>query len=287
MQLFKNPKAIALVTTALFIGSLFWLMNTNRVNSSLETGLEKERLKSEEYLSEKLSLEKDLLKIKDQLLTLQGTNVQQGDLVKNISTKLANQEAEYNLMKKQNVSLHQIKKQRQELIALQSQLENELQSIKLSYAALETRNSELNQTLASLEDRNRVLVADLNKVMLAAVDHSQIQAVKGKKEKLTVRARKASKLIANFEVPANLKNLTFRIADSKGNSLTQKDGTIASTTSPSDESYTATTDSESISSGLQKVEMVFIPKARLQTGIYTVEILNENLYVGSLKVKLK
>ena len=53
------------------------------------------------------------------------------------------------------------------------------------------------------------------------------------------------------------------------------------------ESYTATTDSESVGSRLQKVEMVFIPKARLQTGAYTVEILNKCLCVGSLKVKLK
>lgn len=287
MQPFKSSKAIALVTTALFIGSLFWLMNTQRVNSSLETGLQNERLKAEEILSEKLLLEKDLLKIKDELLKLEGTNAEQGDLVKNMSRKLANQEAEYNRMKKQNVSLHQIKKQRQELIALQGQLENELQSIKLSYAELEAKNSELTHTVASLEDRNRMLIDDLNKVMFAAVDHSQIQAVKGKKEKLTVRARKTNKLIANFEVPANLKNLTFRIVDSKGNSLSQKDGTIASTISPSDESYTATTDSESVGSKLQKVEMVFIPKARLETGVYTVEILNENLYVASLKVKLK
>lgn len=276
-----------MVTTALFIGSLFWLMNTQRVNSSLETGLQNERLKAEEILSEKLLLEKDLLKIKDELLKLEGTNAEQGDLVKNMSRKLANQEAEYNRMKKQNVSLHQIKKQRQELIALQGQLENELQSIKLSYAELEAKNSELTHTVASLEDRNRMLIDDLNKVMFAAVDHSQIQAVKGKKEKLTVRARKTNKLIANFEVPANLKNLTFRIVDSNGNSLSQKDGTIASTISPSDESYTATTDSESVGSKLQKVEMVFIPKARLETGVYTVEILNENLYVASLKVKLK
>jgi hypothetical protein len=287
MQVLKNSKAIAMVTTALFIGSLFWLMNTKRVNSSLETGLENERLKAEEILSEKLLLEKDLMKIKGELLKLEGTNAEQGHLVQNLSEQLANQEAEYNRMKKQNISLHQIKKQRQDLIALHGQLENELQSVKLSYAQLEAKNYELNHTVASLEDRNRMLMDDLNKAMFVAVDHAQIQAVKGKKEKLTVRARKTNKLIANFEVPATLKHLTFRIADSKGNSLTQKDGTITSTITPSVGSYTATTDSESLGSSLQKVEMAFIPKGRLESGVYTVEILNENLYVGSLKVKLK
>ena len=63
--------------------------------------------------------------------------------------------------------------------------------------------------------------------MFAAVDQTQIQAVKRKSEKLTVRANRTKKLIANFEVPADLKNLTFRIVDPKGNMLSQKDGTIA------------------------------------------------------------
>ena len=287
MKLFKSTKAIAMVTTALFIGSITWLMNTKGVNNSLAKGLENERLKSEEYLSEKLLLEKDLLKVKEQLSTLLGADTEQRELVKNLSAKLANQEGEYKLMKRQSVSLHQIKKQREELIAVRSQLENELRSIKSLYAELEQKNGELNRTLESLGDRNSILMDDLNKAMFVAVDHSQIQAVKGKKEKLTVRARKTNKLIANFEVAANLEKLTFRIVDSKGNHLSPKDGSIALTVSPSDESYTATTDSESVGSSLQKVEMVFIPKARLRSGVYTVEILNENLYVGSLKVKLK
>jgi DNA repair exonuclease SbcCD ATPase subunit len=287
MEKLKSSKAIAVVTTALFVASLVWLMNTKSVNSSLEAGLQEQKLKSEALLSEKLLLEKDIQKFKDQLSKLKDENVELDNLFKNTSAKLQTQESEYNRMKRENTSLAQIKRQRQELQELKNQLENELTLLKTSYASLEAKNSELNNTVVALQERNKVLTDDLNRAMFAAVDQSQIQAVRGNSEKLTVKARRTKKLIANFEVPANLKALSFRITDSKGNILTTDQGNIAFTSVPSEKSLTASSDSESTGSKLQKVEMAYIPKQKLKTGVYTVEILNESLYVGSLKVKLK
>jgi DNA repair exonuclease SbcCD ATPase subunit len=286
MENFKSAKAIALVTTALFVASLFWLMNTRRVNSSLESGLEKEKLKSESLLSEKLLLEKEMQKFKDQLFEMKDRNSELSTLVKSTTDKLDKQEADYNRMKKENLSLAQVKKQRQELMAMQSQLENELQSLKSTNANLENKNSELMQAVASLEQRNKVLADDLNRAMFAAVDQSQIQAVKGKNQRLTVKAKRTKKLIANFEVPSNLKSLSFRIVDNKGTTLPVKDGDISAVVAPSDNNYTASSNAETLGNKLQKVEMTYTPKSKLKTGVYTVEILNENLYVGSLKVRL-
>ena len=274
-----------MVTTALLVGSIFWLMNTRSINSSLEAGLAKERLNSESLLSEKLLLEKDIDRIKSHLSSLKGQNQELDNLLKSTSAKLNWQESDYHRMKKENASLAQIRKQRQDLIALQQQLENELQNLRASYSALESRNSELNTLVASLEERNQSLANDLNRAMFASVDHSQLQATKGKAAKATVKARRTKKLIANFEAPANLKNLSFRIIDTRGTVMTQKDGTIAITATPSEASYVASSDS-AIGRGHQKIEMVFTPSEKLKTGLYTVEILNENLYVGSLKVKL-
>jgi myosin heavy subunit len=249
--------------------------------------LQDQKLKSEALLSEKLLLEKDMQKMKDQLFSLKGQNLDLDNLLKNATSKLENQESEYNRMKKENTSLAQIRKQRAELSALRNQLENELQNLKNDYGDLQARNEELNSVVVSLQERNRILTNDLNRAAFATVDQSQIQAVRGKSEKLTVRAKRTRKLIASFEVPASLKNLSFRISDSKGNVMDQNDGTIASTSVPSEKNLTASSDSEVVGNRLQKVEMVYIPKDKLKTGLYTVEILNENLYVGSLKVKLK
>lgn len=287
MNNINSTKAIAFATTAIMVASLVWLMNTRSINTSLETGLQNERLKSEALLSEKLLLEKDIQKMKDQLSSLHGKNSDLDILVKSTADKLSRQEADYNRMKKENQSLAQVKKQRQELIAIQSQLENELQSLRNSYAQLESKNLELNNTIASLQDRNKILTDDLNRAMFATVDQSQVHAVKGKSERLTVKAKRTKKLIADFEVPANLRQLSFRILDAKGNALTQDNGSIASTILPSENNYTASANQSAQGNKLQKVQMVYSPKEKLKSGVYTVEILNENLYVGSLKVKLK
>jgi hypothetical protein len=287
MEIMKSSKAIAVVSTALFLTSLVWLLNTQRINGSLHTGLQDEKLKSESLLSEKLLLEKDIHKIKAQLLSIKTENGALNNLVTETSAKLKAHESEFNRLKKENASLLQIKKQRQELVALRSNLENELQSLRVSYADMEARNKALNHTVASLQERNQMLTNDLNRAMFASIDYSQIQALRGKSEKLTVRAKKTNKLVANFEVPASLKNISFRILDANGNVLTQKNGIITSSIAPSENSYIASSDAEVHANKLQKVQMEYIPKEKLRSGIYTVEILNENLYAASLKIKLK
>lgn len=287
MSTLRNPKAIALVATVLCTVSLVWLMSTQSVNRALETSLEHAKLKSESLLSEKLLLEKDMEKMKGQLSSLKGVNRELDALVKNTEARMASQEAEMRKMKKQNASLGQLKKQREELLRLQRDLENQLAALGASYADLESRNIALSNTIAQLQEQNTLLSNDLNRAMFAAVDHSQVEAVKGKKERLTVKAKRTEKLIANFQVPASLRNISFRILDQHGNVYNDQHGMIVSRTSASDENVTASTAEIAGGSALQKVHMEYIPRKKMQSGIYTVEILNENLYVGSLNVKLR
>ena len=283
----KKTKAIAVVSTALMMGSICWLLNTQRVNGSLEAGLQKEKLRSESLLSEKLLLEKDIQKLKDDLFSLKGRNLELDNLVRNTSAKLEAREADYNRIKKETADLALLRKQRQELIALKSELENELQSMKISYAHMEARNNDLLATVASLEERNRILASDLTRAMVAAVDGAQIEALKGKQDRLTVKARRARKLKASFEVPQELTNLSFRITDSNGHVHSQKDGNVTFTSEPTEDRFMVSADPAMQSPRIQKVAMVYEPDEKMKPGIYTVEIMNDNLYVGSLKVKLK
>jgi hypothetical protein len=190
-------------------------------------------------------------------------------------------------MKKMNFAFGQRENQRNELLSIQNHLENELHAVKFSYAELVNKNNELLNTVAFLQERNLLLTNDLKRSMFATLDQPQIQAVKGKGEKLTICAKKTQKLIANFEVQADLKNIAFRIVDPKGNVLSVKDGTLASTTTPSARSLTASSNPDVHGTKLQEIEMMFIPNEKLKSGIYTVEVLNANQYVGNLKVKLK
>ena len=112
METLKSTKAIAIATTALFFVSVLWLMNTERVNSSLETRLENEKLKSEELLSEKLLLAKNFQKIKSQLFDVQDRNLELDNVVSKTKDRLEAQEMEYKEMKNENRSLAQLKKKK-------------------------------------------------------------------------------------------------------------------------------------------------------------------------------
>ncbi|MBK5277593.1 MAG: hypothetical protein JJE09_01900, partial [Bacteroidia bacterium] len=106
---------------------------------------------------------------------------------------------------------------------------------------------------------------------------------------LTVKARRTNKLIASFDIPADLKNLSFKVIDPKGNTLSHRDGTIASRVISNSDNYTASTSStlDGVGSKTAKIEMVYMPTKKLKAGTYKIEILNDNLYIGSLQVKLR
>ncbi|MBK5278481.1 MAG: hypothetical protein JJE09_06425, partial [Bacteroidia bacterium] len=240
-NLVNNPKAIALTFTVLLFASMFWLMNVKRVNNSLEEGLNSEKLRTESLLSEKLLLEKDMTKLKGQLSSLSGKNSDLDKVLKQTSMKLDAKESEFNKVKKENLSLQQIRKQHQELLALQRNLETQIENLNGSMSKLQFENSKLSTTVASLEKRNRLLNDELHMAMLASVDYTQVDALKGKS--LTVKARRTNKLIASFDIPADLKNLSFKVIDPKGNTLSHKDGTIASRVISNSDNYTASTSS--------------------------------------------
>ena len=55
------------------------------------------------------------------------------------------------------------------------------------------------------------------------LENSQIEAFKGSSDWLTVSTKK---MVATFEVPAELKNVSFRLFDASGKALTTTYGTI-------------------------------------------------------------
>lgn len=287
MSLTKHARTVAVITTVLFFASMIWVFNGVNVNRSLEEGLKNEKLRSEELLSEKLLLEKDIAKMKDQLAGLKGKNGELDKLINSATARLHEVEAELSKTKKTNASIAELKKQRTELNALKNQLEVELQSAKQAYADLERNNATLLQTVAQLEERNRLLVNDLNKAAYANLDHTQIQASKKRDERITVKAARTRKLTATFDVPSSLQNVSYRVVGPNGKVMTADEGTIASTSSPSERSLVASADSAVQPPSLQKVEVDFVPKKKLKSGIYTIEVLNDNAYVSSMKVKLK
>jgi hypothetical protein len=281
----KNPKLLAGVATALFFVSLIGFLNVYKINSSLEGNLKDQKLKSEVLLSEKLQLEKNLDKFRGDLNALKGLNA---DLDKELAAtmvRLDTREAAYRKLQSQNTSLAGYKKQHETMVALKRELEETISGLNATLTKMQREQSDFTNTIAALEQRNQFLQQELNRSLIASLDQPRIETLKGKKERLTVMARKTKKMKVNVEIPADLNAVTFRVKNPDGLILNENDGTIASRI-VEDPSLLA--DGAAVNGKpVKKIEMEFNPSRKLAPGIYTIEILNDNEYVGSMQVSLR
>lgn len=262
-------------------------MREKNVSSSLREGLDSEKLRSEALLSEKLLVEKDIARVKSQLSTVANQNEMLQMKLNQTLQNLYAIETEYKKARSENASLKEYKKQNAELAARQKELQKQIEALTLNVSTAQMENQKLTAEIASLEERNKMLTEDLRRASLASMDNTEIKALKGRRDRLTIKATRTKKLVAEFEVPAHMKNVSFKITDPSGKVLTNNDGTIASTITASSNNYTASSTAQDKDLGTSKVEMVFVPKAKLKSGVYKVEILSENLHLGGLQVRLK
>lgn len=288
MKTIQNPKIIAGTVTFLLAISLVGLISFYEANKSLESGLNTEKLKSEKILSEKLLLDKELAKLKQSIASLQGKNSHLDKMLSNASTKIAMKEGELKKMQKENASIKQYKQQLVDIQKIKSDLENQLTSLTNSLDASNREKESLNKMIANLQVKNKSLEDELNKMQIVSLDDIRIEAFK--KNKLTVSAKKTKKLDVNFIIPANTssENLQFKITDPGGRLLTSNDGTIAMIELEETPMLTASNETTVYIKQTKQIKMEYKPKAKLKSGIYRIEILDEkNVYMGSLQVRLK
>ncbi len=284
----QNPKIIAATVTFLLALSLVGLVSFYENNKSLEAGLDNEKLKSEKILSEKLSLDKEIVKLKQSIASLQGKNSDLDKMLNKASSQVAMKEGELAKMKKENASLKQYKQQLADIQKIKSDLESQIASLTNSLNASNKERESLNKMVADLQGKNNNLMAELNQMRIASLDDIRVEAFK--KNKLTVSAKKTKKLDVNFLVPASnsTDNLQFKITDPSGRLLTPTDGTIALV--GVDESPILTADNSHMIylKETKQVKMEYKPKKKLSPGVYRIEISNsDNAYMGSLQVRLK
>lgn len=286
-EISKNTKVAAAVVITLLVISLVGMVMLYNSNGELQGNLNTEKLKGESILSQKLMLEKDLAKFKSQIESLNGTNSKLDRELALTSARLAAKEAEFKKVQNESMSLKQLKKQHMELLALQKEWENSMASMKDKLQSLENEKNDMSKAIASLEERNKILSDDLLKSQLAFLDYSQLETLK-KNNKLTASSRNTKKLKATFEVPSNLKEISFKITDPSGKVLTEKEGTIASRIVTDTKNYTASAASYAeTAKNLKQMEMIYLTNNKLKPGTYKIQVLSENLYVSSMQVRLK
>lgn len=134
---------------------------------------------------------------------------------------------------------------------------------------------------------NQILLDDLNRSTLSVFDRPLIKSLKGKKNKATTKAGSTKEIVATVDVPRGLNDLTFELYAPNGSQLDSKEGTMASEILPNNRLYTASADSKVISPRMQRIEITYTRKEKLKPGTYSLMIMNDRLYIGSVQIDLR
>jgi predicted nucleic acid-binding Zn-ribbon protein len=286
-RVLQNPKVITATSTILLLTCAVWISVVHEINSDLEKNIKEERLKSEAFLSEKLSLDKEIAKMKNEFKNLIGQNAALDKVIFDANKQLSQKEVEVSQMRKETRSISDIKKKYDELKRIRQELEQQLALVNTTIVALKKENADLINTIAILESKNKNLAEELNYIKLTAIDDIRIEAVKKKNQQLTATAKKTRKMIVTFEVLDALKSdLNYTIIGPAGKPLSDKNGSITSILLPDELVITASVSTASAPKKKQ-IQMVYETKEQLQGGIYTIEVSSNGLHIGSLQVRLR
>lgn len=282
----KSLKVASGVALILMLIAGTWGAWNARVSQSLRSERDQEKLRAEELLSEKLLVEKNLSTSESQLHDLVEKNETLSRQLEEAKRSGILNDSSIKNLQNQLVANKRIYK---ELVAANHALE-----IKLSSLNKEAEGLRNERTVALSEvETLRGKVDNLKKELALAhtsyyYDRVLVEASRGKKDKLVAKASRTKKLKATLMIPSAMKDVTFQIFDPSGNLISNapSNGILAVRVIEDNNTVASTSGGEGAST-YKPTEMTFIPKKKLASGTYRIQVLSENLLVGTLQVRLQ
>ncbi len=282
----SNTKTLAIVLTALFFMALGGIVYMHDTNTSLETLLDNNRLKSETLLSEKLMLDKEIKDLRADINAQKGKSKALDAALSKAQMALEQKEREL-----RNRSKNEVKaKDLDELRKIKTQLEAEKNELYSNLNQVLAEKDRLIEALAAANSQNKSLNDKVSFMEALAINNMRVDATK-RNEKLTVVARKTRQLNMAFDLPQHLANdVQFKLRTPSGAMIDHTDAALSwHEVIGQQGEYTASI--ELMQPGDLKVskrmEMRYEPKDRLQRGLYTIDVYNGKTYVASCQVRLR
>ncbi len=274
----KNPVAtITSAVLAIFLlgaGSLLFVAKKD--NNDLFRDLTEARSKTDSLAKTSESLNKDL-----KIVTVKNDSLasKNGELEKSLSlthTQLAARERD---ISKTHKTIEETNKKYNDLLSAQRTWEKESGDLKEANQKLGHENESLKNKIVLLADDNKKLNEQLVTAKTAAKDNILIETMT-KSGQLNIKGRRVRKIVASFNVQNEMKSPTFRIYDPSGVPLPEQNGSfdLKSLNEPS---------ANSASGGSMKIEVTYLLSKKIGSGLYRIEILNENKHVGNLLVRFR
>jgi peptidoglycan hydrolase CwlO-like protein len=286
----SKTTAILLISGVLLFASMLltgvFMSSSNQLKKQLNGSL----LKSESLLSEKLTLDKQLNNLKGDVSSLSRERNDLQSRLDETNKRLAQKENELRAMKRSENKISDLEMQIADLRRQKSDLEQKIDQLNSTIAGLDGENSKLQNMVSLLEKENKDLNGNLQILLAKSSDNYRIEAFKGKKEKLTVSARKTKKLKVGFNIPENIiTDVTFKIITPEGKTFSSKDKFISATIIENDDEglVASVTPMGGDFEVTKRIEMTYSPQGKLSPGVYKIEILNKLVTVGNCQIRLK
>lgn len=286
----SKPKVIAAVSTILLftaIGGLFYMDHTKR---SLKDLFDASRLNSEKLLSEKLGFEKDALRLDKELNKANKKNASTEKLLAETNEKLKAKERELNKKWADKSRMNALQSEVDELRNLRNSLESQLAAMETKIKSLADANTMLSQSVSTITESRDLLQHEYEILTALTANNYRVDATRGKKDKLTIKARSARSLKLGFDVPLEVvESINFRINTPAGKVISSADESVAIEMIEDGTTLLASTEEIGIDifKVSKRIEMTYLPKEKLKAGIYKIDVYNKDLYMGSCQVRLK
>ncbi len=282
---FKTRKLLPVLLTLAVIASTFMFLNTR----SIQTKLDKEQVKSENLLSEKLKLDKTIANFQRDVSDLLGKNKMLDNMIAESNLKLLKKTQEAEKLLKQNAAIPDLKKKVSELENLKKQLLDEISDANTIVSQLRNQNKELSYELEQAHNLNESITEDNQLLKALNSDNYRTEALKGKNDKLTVNARRTDKLMVSFDIPSNVgENINFKIVTPEGNELSSlKDFEAQVSFKENGDALVAGSADFMGGTGTKRIEMTYNPAKKLTKGVYLVTIYNEGKILGNTQLRLR
>ncbi|OFY44271.1 MAG: hypothetical protein A2X18_01280 [Bacteroidetes bacterium GWF2_40_14] len=246
-----------------------------KANYTKKTNLKSELTRSEQLLSEKLTIEAELDKTKAAVVDLQTKQADKEAELAEIQGKLYERERRIKVLSGVNTELLKSRIEAAELRKAKADLEKEQADLKLSYKASEKEIETYKSTIGAMEAQKTILNARLEKALTYNTDNFLINATKWlKKEKLTTRAVRAKKLTVTFDIPTKLTDkVSFKLVSPSGNIVSSDDNSITLISK------------DNLNS--REIEFTYTPLGKMEKGIYKIEIQYKGNVIGNSRIQFR
>jgi len=274
---------ILVLLLLLAIGAFF-------VNAKTKRNLNAEKLKSESLLSERVQVEQELEKVKNDLASLQEVNEASSKEIADMQTSLTQKDRTIASLSRARKTLEENNAELEVIKEEKDGLENEYARLKTEFEEKTAENETMQNNLVAIEEEKESLESQLREMSLYSSDNFLAYGSRGRKrEKLSFWSCLTKKLNVQFEVPQDLsEEISFTITTPSGTTITPDNSSLSWDILPDKDSYTASLSSmPGKAEQMRTVSLTYLAEEKLDKGEYKIEIICNDKNIGNCRLRLK